>query len=96
MAKATVEIPVENLDELNKYRDRWSELLMLGLTQIKIQESLYLYKRGLASFGRASEIAGLSREEMMRQAHAYGIEPIWSQEMVEEELACSSSQTQVL
>ena len=87
MAKATVEIPKERLDELDKYKDRWGELLLLGLTQIKIQESLYLYKRGLASFGRASELAGLSREEMTRQARAYGIEPRWSEEMVEEELA---------
>jgi len=46
-----------------------------------------LYKQGLASFGRAAELAGLPQEEMMRQARAHGIEPRWSKKMVEEELA---------
>ena len=46
-----------------------------------------LNSRSLASFGRAAELAGLPLEEMMRQARARGIEPRWSEKMVEEELA---------
>ena len=87
MAKTSVEIPAERHVEIEKYKDRLGELLLLGLTQMKIQESLYLYKQGLASFGRAAELAGLPLEEMMRQARAHGIEPRWSEKMVEEELA---------
>ena len=87
MGKTSVEIPTEKLGEIEKYKDRLGELLLLGLTQMKIQESLYLYKQGLASFGRAAELAGLPQEEMMRQARAHGIEPRWSKKMVEEELA---------
>ena len=34
-----------------KYKDRSGELLLLGLTQMKIQKSLYLYKQGLAFGG---------------------------------------------
>ena len=87
MAKTSIEIPTEQLVEIEKYKDRLSELLLLGLAQMKIQESLYLYKQGLASFGRAAELAGLPLEQMMRQAHAHGIKPRWSEKMVEEELA---------
>jgi hypothetical protein len=86
MAKTTVEIPDNRLDELEGYKDRLGELLLLGLSQIKTQEALYLYKRGLVSFGRAAELAGLSQEELMRQARANGIEPRWSEKMVEDEL----------
>ena len=86
MAKATVEIPDERLVELDGYKGRLGELLLLGLAQIKVQEALYLYKRGLISFGRASEIAGLSQQELMCQAKANGIQPRWSEKMVKEEL----------
>ena len=87
MAKTTVEIPDERLVELDGYKDRLGELLLLGLAQIKAHEALYLYKRGLISFGRASEIAGLSQQELMSQAKANGIQPRWSEEMAKEELA---------
>ena len=87
MATAHVEIPAERLEDIERYKDKLGDLLLLGLKQMKIQESLYLYKRGLASFERAAELAGLPLEEMMVQARAYGIEPRWSDQMVEEELA---------
>jgi predicted HTH domain antitoxin len=86
MAKATVEIPDEKFAELGKYKDRWGELLLLGLTQMKIEEALVLYQKGVISFGRSADLAGLSQHDMMRQARARGIEPRWSEAMVEEEL----------
>ena len=87
MARTTVQIPDERLQELEAYKDRLGELLLLGLSQVKIQEALLLYKRGLVSLGRAAELAGLSEQEMMQQARAMGIQPRWSQAQVEEELA---------
>jgi hypothetical protein len=39
MGKTSVEIPTEQLGEIEKYKDRLGELLLLGLTQMKIQES---------------------------------------------------------
>lgn len=87
MAKTTVEIPDERLQELEAYKDRLGELLLLGLSQIKIQEALLLYQRGLISFGRAAELAGLSKPEMMRQARAFGVHPRWTEKTVEEEVA---------
>ena len=87
MAKATIDIPEERLPELEAYKDRLGELLLLGLSQVKVQEALLLYQRGSVSFGRAAELAGLSEPEMMQQARAAGIEPRWTEAMVEEELA---------
>jgi predicted HTH domain antitoxin len=87
MAKATVEISEEQLVELGKYKDRWTELLLLGFTQMKIEEALILYQKGVVSFGRGAELAGISQHDMMRQAMARGIETRWSEAMVEEELA---------
>ena len=86
MAKATVEIPDDRFGELNQYKDRLGELLLLGLSQVKIQEALLLYKRQLVSFGRAAELAGLPEQEMIYQARALGIQPHWEEEMGEEEL----------
>ena len=86
MAKTTIDIPDEQLKDLDTYRDRLGELHMLGLSQIKIQEALLLYKRGLVSIGRAAELAGLQEQEMIHQARAAGMQPRWSRSMVEEEL----------
>ena len=87
MAKTTVEVPDDRLEELEAYRDRLGELLLLGLSQMKIQESLLLYQRGLVSLGRAAELSGLTEQEMVRQARAGGIQPRWAEAQIEEELA---------
>ena len=86
MAKTMIDIPDDRMHELEAYKDKLSELILLGLSQIKVHETLYLYKRGLVSFGRASEIAGLSQQELMRHAQANGVQPRWSEKMVKEEL----------
>jgi hypothetical protein len=87
MARTVIDISDDKLAELEPYKDRLAELLLLGLSQIKIQEVLLLYQRGLVSFGRASELAGLSEQEMIRQARAFGVVPRWSEKMAEEEAA---------
>ncbi|MDZ7760811.1 MAG: UPF0175 family protein [Desulfovermiculus sp.] len=86
MAKAMVEIPDERYAELDKYKDKFTELLLLGLSQMKIEEALVLYQKGLVSFARGSELAGISQDEMMKQATARGIKPLWSDKMIEEEM----------
>lgn len=87
MEKLVIEVPTELAEEIKPYQDRLREVLLLGLLQLKVQEALLLYKRGLVSFGRAAELAGLSKQEMIRQARAFGVQPRWSERMVQEELA---------
>jgi predicted HTH domain antitoxin len=86
MAKTNVEVPDQLLPDLEAYKDRMGEILMLGLSQIKIQEALFIYQRGLVSLGRAAELAQVSEREMIHQARAAGLSPASSDEMVVEEL----------
>lgn len=71
--------------DLSKHDKDQSQELLLGLPQLKIQEALLLYSRGLVSFGRAAEIAGLAEKEMIWQARAAGTQPRWSKAMAEKE-----------
>jgi predicted HTH domain antitoxin len=87
MQQVIIELPEDLARQVGPYQGRLQELVLLGLSQLKAQEALTLYTRGIVSFARAAEIAGLSRPEMIRQARAFGIRPRWSEQMVEEELA---------
>ena len=87
MEDVTIQIPSDLIQEFEPYQHRLREIILLGILQLKVQEALLLYKRGLVSFGRAAEIVGLSVPEMIRQARAFGVQPRWSEEMVQEELA---------
>lgn len=87
MQRLVIELPDDIARQVKPYEDRLQEMVLLGLSQLKSQEALLLYSRGVVSFARAAELAGLSRTEMIRQARALGIEPSWSEQMVTEELA---------
>jgi predicted HTH domain antitoxin len=87
MQQVIIELPEDLARQVGPYQGRLQELVLLGLSQLKAQEALTLYTRGIVSFARAAEIAELSRPEMIRQARAFGIRPRWSEQMVEEELA---------
>lgn len=86
MVKAVIEIPDERLPELEAYKDKLGELLLLGLSQMKIQEALLLYQRGIISIGRAAELSGISEQEIIRHARVLGISPRWSETMLGDEL----------
>jgi hypothetical protein len=87
MDKIDIELPHELADEFERYRDRLREIIFLGVLQLRIQEALSLYSRGAVSFARAAEIAGIPQQDLVRQARGYGIEPHWSEEIVQTELA---------
>ena len=87
MATATISIAVRDWPALEPYKDRLGEILLLGLTQIRIEEALLLYKRGIVSIGRAAEEAGVTEDEMVRHARVDGLEPRFTDSMASEELA---------
>ena len=88
MQQVMIELPEDLARQVGPYQGRLQELVLLASSQLKAQEALTLYTRGIVSFARAAEIAGLSGPEMIRQARAFGIRPRWSEQMVEEKLAC--------
>lgn len=84
MSKVVVEIPDELVEEFRQHVDHLREVIPFGLQQLKTLEVLTLYSRGLVSIGRAAELSGVSRQELIRQARAAGIAPCWSEQMVTE------------
>jgi hypothetical protein len=87
MKQVTIELSDDMARQVGPYQGRLEELMLLGLTQLKVQEALMLYTRGVVTFARAAGIAGLTLPEMVRQARAAGVSPRWSETMVAEELA---------
>jgi predicted HTH domain antitoxin len=86
MEKIVLEVSDDLARQLIAYQDRLNEIFLLGLNQVKIQEALMLYKRGVVSFQRAAELAGLPLAEMVQQARATGVKPRYSEDMAQEEL----------
>lgn len=62
------------------------ELLRRGLRESKIDRVLDLYAKGKLSFGAAVEQAGVPRSELSRHAYARGLEPVFSDATLAEEL----------
>ncbi len=87
MEKLEIDVPDELAGELKPYQSRLQDVLILGLRRVKIDEALTLYDRGLVSFGRAVEMAGIQRDELVREARAAGVRPRWTEETLREELA---------
>ena len=82
-----IDIHEDFINEFELRRGMLREVLLLGLRQLRINEALLLYKQGVVSFGRAAELAKLSRQDMIQQARVAGVEPRWSEDMLRAELA---------
>lgn len=82
----SIEVSEQVAADLQRYQDRAQEVLQLGMTQLRLQEALHLYRQQLISIGRAAELAGISRQEMVRHARAAGLAPHHGAEMVQAEL----------
>ena len=89
MKQVVLELSDDLARQIGSYQGCLQELVLLGLSQLKAQEALTLYTRGIVSFARVAEIADLSRPEMVRQARALGIRPRWSEQIVEAELTAN-------
>jgi uncharacterized protein (DUF433 family)/predicted HTH domain antitoxin len=83
-----LEIPEAWLQELDPDQQTMlHEVFRLGIYQLKIQEALELYKAGHGSIGYAAEKVGISKRDLVREARSRGIEPLFDQETICEELA---------
>lgn len=82
-----IEIPAAEQVVFEAYRDRLDEILRPGLSRLRIQEALFMYQRRAVSLGRAAGLAGVSREDFVRQARAANIGPTADPDMAGEELA---------
>ncbi len=75
MKTITVRLPDILAEELSQDESSISEILKLGLKQLKIEKAIERYKKGGMSLAKAAELAGVSIREMIPVAYAYGLEP---------------------
>ena len=86
-----VEIPEQWLEGLD-----WDqgvvvqEIIQLGTYQWKVRRALGMYEAGAGSLGYVAEQAGLSKRDLIREARARGIEPLFDEETVREELGAQA------
>ena len=89
MAKTiTVEIPEQWLQGLDWNQGAMmQEIIQLGTRQFKIQRALEMYQAGIGSLGFAADKVGIPKRDLIREARSRGIEPLFDEETVQEELA---------
>lgn len=87
MSKVTIDFDEELLKDFHiKDEKLIRHIFELGLTQLKIDQVLRLYRQGGMSIGYAAQLAGIPEQEMFRQARVRGIEPSFSEQTLREEL----------
>lgn len=62
------------------------QIFRLGLYQYKVERALALYRDGVGSLGYIAEQLGLGKRELIREARMRGIEPVFSERTMQEEL----------
>ena len=81
-----LEIPEDIFKDVDiKDPSQIEEILRIGIKQMKIEKALHSYKEGKISIAKAAELAHISLSEMMMQASARGLNPLYDKKMVEEE-----------
>ncbi|NVM26565.1 MAG: UPF0175 family protein [Desulfobacterales bacterium] len=87
MSKVTIDFDEELLKDFHiKDESVIRHIFELGLTQLKIDQVLRLYRQGGMSIGYAAQLAGIPKQEMFREARVRGIEPSFSEQTLREEL----------
>ena len=87
MKEILIKIPNELSKDLAVYEGNLVELLALGLRQVKIQQSLALFREGGISLWKAARMAGVSLREMTQYAVSQGLRATCDDETLEEELS---------
>jgi len=63
------------------------DILERGLRELKIERALEQYSQGRISFGATAQQAGVTQSELARHAYARGMEPLFIDETLAEELS---------
>ena len=87
MVKVNVVIPDKLSEELKIYKKDLVQLLEIGLKEVKVKQSLSLFKDGNISLWKAARLAGVSLREITMHAIAHGLRPKIDREILEEEIA---------
>lgn len=83
----TMQIPRQWLEGIPEEPMTLRQIFRLGLYHYKVERALALYRDGVGSLGYIAEMVGLPKRDLIREARLRGIEPDFSEETVQEELA---------
>ncbi len=83
----TVQIPRNWVEGFPQEELTLQQIFLLGLKQYKIERALQFYRDGVGSLGYIAERVGLDKRDLMREARLRDMEPEFSEETVQEELA---------
>ena len=82
-----VEIPEHWFQDLDWPQEAVvQEIIQLGTYQYKVRRALEMYRARMGSLGYVAEKTGLSKRDLICEARARGIEPLFDDETVCEEL----------
>jgi predicted HTH domain antitoxin len=93
MKTITIRLPDALIKELPEEESSLSEILKLGLKQLKIEKALERYKKDGISLARVAELAGIPIREMIPLAYAHGLEPKYDEALLESELTPETART---
>ncbi len=82
-----LEIPQTLLEKYQINQSFLERAVEVGLKQLRIEEALVLYSKGLISLWKAAEMVSLTLQEMVRHANLYGCKPRFDSQMIQEELS---------
>jgi predicted HTH domain antitoxin len=86
MATITIAVSDDLSAQLEPYHDNLDELLRIGLREVKMGQSLTLFRQGNLSLWKAARLAGVSLREMSQYAVTHGIRANVDEETLREEL----------
>jgi predicted HTH domain antitoxin len=84
MPTITIAIPDDLSSQLAPYQDNLEDLLRIGLREVKMAQSLALFKQGNLSLWKAARLAGVSLREMTQYAVSQGVQPAVDDETLKE------------
>ncbi len=82
-----IEIPREWVKGLPDEELTYKHIVRLGIKQLKIERAIQLYIDGVGSPGYIAEQLGLEKPDFIREMRSRSIEPAFSEETIQEELA---------
>ncbi|MGD2248477.1 MAG: UPF0175 family protein [Candidatus Methanofastidiosia archaeon] len=82
-----LEIPEDILKNFDiKDTTQLEQIIKMGIKQMRIEKALQSYEKGKISLAKAAELADIQLSEMMMQASARGLNPLYDKKMIEEEM----------
>ncbi len=87
MQTLNITVSDELASQLAPYQNYLDTLLMAGLREARLSQSLGFFKQGQISVWKAARLAGVSLREMIQYLQANGIKPIVDEQTIQEELS---------